>query len=140
MGIEQGRTGLGPVRYEDPGGRCASLGEIKRHHARHRSRQSGGGASCVRNSERRTKPMRSRLKIVCVVFLAMALATCKAKEAATTSSATDTTGSTSTVTTMGETAFPVQKIEATPEAVQRAQEDLQAAADRDRRMYAALTF
>ncbi len=88
--------------------------------------------------------MRSRLLIVCVVFLVMALAACKPKEGETTSttatSATDTTASTDTATTTGEAEFPVEKIEATPEAVKKAQDDLQTMADRDRRMRACLTF
>jgi hypothetical protein len=84
--------------------------------------------------------MRSRFVIVCAVFLVMALAACKPKEEpATTSSATDTTASTSTATT-SEPMFPVEKVEATPEAVQKAQDELQTAADRDRRMRACLTF
>jgi serine protease len=84
--------------------------------------------------------MRSRFLVVCVVFFVMILAACKPKEATTTTSATDTTASTSTATTTSEPEFPVQKIEATPEAVQKAKDDLQAAADRDRRMRACLTF
>src|SRR5690349_13772952 len=94
-------------------------------------------------SEKGGDPMRSRFPVICVVFCVMALAACKPKETATTStSATDTTASTSTSTrtTTGEPEFPVEKIEATPEAVKKAREDLQAAADRDRRMRACLTF
>ena len=87
--------------------------------------------------------MRSRFLVVCVVLFVMALAACKPSEKATTAtSATDTTASTSTSTgtTTGEPEFPVEKVEATPEAVKKAQDDLQAAADRDRRMRACLTF
>jgi hypothetical protein len=85
--------------------------------------------------------MRSRfLVVLCVVFLVMTLAACKPREATTTTSATDTTASTSTATTTTEPEFPVQKIEATPEAVEKARDDLQTAADRDRRMRACLTF
>jgi serine protease len=83
--------------------------------------------------------MRSRFLVICVVFLLMVLAACKPKEA-TTTSATDTMASTSTATTTSEPEFPVEKIEATPEAVEKAREDLKAAADRDRRMRACLTF
>lgn len=84
--------------------------------------------------------MRSRFLVVCVVFLVMALAACKPKEATTTTSATDTTASTSTATTTSEPEFPVEKIEATPEAVEKARQDLKDAADLDRRMRACLTF
>src|SRR5688572_24533458 len=84
--------------------------------------------------------MRSHFLLVCVVLFVMALAACKREEPTTTTSATDTTASTSTATSTGEPEFPVQKIEATPEAVKKAQEELQTAADRDRRMRACLTF
>ena len=87
--------------------------------------------------------MRSSFLVVCIVLFVLSLAACNGKEAATTtSSATDTTASTSTstATTTGEPEFPVQKVEATPEAVKKAREELQVAADRDRRMRACLTF
>ena len=86
--------------------------------------------------------MRSRFLVVVVGgVLVMALAACNAKEdPATTSSATDTTTSTSTAATTSEPERAVPKIEATPEAVEQAKEDLQKAADRDRRMRACLTF
>ena len=85
--------------------------------------------------------MRSRfLVVLCVVFLVMTLAACKPKEATTTTSATDTTASTSTATTTGETEFPVEKIEATPEAVEKARKDLEDAAELGRRMRSCLTF
>lgn len=87
--------------------------------------------------------MRSRFLVVCIVFLVMASGACKPKEAATTStSATDTTASSTTSpgTTTGEPEFPVERVEATPEAVKKAREEIQAAADRGRRMRACLSF
>jgi serine protease len=87
--------------------------------------------------------MRSRFLVISVVFSVMALAACRkeAETATTATSATDTTASTSTApATTGEPELRVQKVEATPEAVKKAQEELQTAADRDRRMRACLTF
>jgi hypothetical protein len=74
--------------------------------------------------------------------LVLGLAACKKEEAV---NGTETTASTSTTTTTTSTRTPppvstVPKIEATPEAVKKAQDDLQTFAERDRRMYAALTF
>lgn len=83
--------------------------------------------------------MRSRYVAICVVLLVLALSACKEKEA-TEPPPTDTSASTSTSTSTIAPEPAVEKIEATPEAVQKAREDLQHLADRDRRMRAALTF
>jgi serine protease len=83
--------------------------------------------------------MRSRHEpacIACTVLLALALSACKQEPPAPTPSPSPPVSSTPT-TAPGPT---LEKIEATPEAVKKAQEDLQTAADRDRRMRANLTF
>lgn len=81
--------------------------------------------------------MRNRYKVACVVALTLALLGCgEKKEAAPASVNTTDTVSTATTAPPPE----VEKIEATPEAVAKAKEDLQDLADRDRRMNATLSF
>lgn len=83
--------------------------------------------------------MKSRIEVACVVVIILALSGCrKAETPVTTSSSTTTT--TTTATDTSTTPPAVAKIEATPEAVQAAEKELAAAADRDRRMRACLTF
>ena len=87
--------------------------------------------------------MRTRFEIACVVLLVLGLAACKKEEAVNQTATTSSTSTTTTTTGSAPTPTPapkVAKIEATPEAVKKAQDDLQTFADRDRRMYAALTF
>lgn len=84
--------------------------------------------------------MRRHWPLVISIALLLTLAgACKPKEDATT--ATDTTATATTGTTM---TVPepeqVQKVEATPEAVEKAKEDLEKFANRDRRMHAILSF
>ena len=86
--------------------------------------------------------MRNRFEIACAVLLVLGLAACRKEEAV---NRTETTASTSTTTTTTTTSTPmpapsVPKVEATPDAVKKAQDDLDKFAERDRRMYAALTF
>jgi hypothetical protein len=75
----------------------------------------------------------------CVVFLGLTLTACPKKETVPPTDTTSTTGTTGSTSTSTPTPA-VPKIEATPEAVKKAEDDLKAAADRDRRMRACLTF
>jgi hypothetical protein len=80
--------------------------------------------------------------MICIIAaLTLVVAACKRE---TTTTATDTTTSTTTAAT--DTTMivpqpePVQKIEATPEAVAQAESDAQKFAERDRKMHAILSF
>lgn len=74
--------------------------------------------------------MRYRNEIACAMFLALVLNACIKKE--------ETQEPTDTTTTVSPTSASGPPL--TPEAVKKAQEDLQNLADRDRRMHACLSF
>ena len=85
--------------------------------------------------------MRRHWPLVIPIALLLTLAgACKNKEqAATPPSDTGATATTGTTMTVPEPE-PVQKVEATPEAVKQATADLEKFAERDRRMHAILSF
>ena len=83
--------------------------------------------------------MRFRYGAGCALLFILALTGCKCKEPCPPATTTNTT--TATTSTAPPVQPPaVQKIEATPEAVKAAEEELQTLAERDRKMHAALTF
>jgi hypothetical protein len=84
--------------------------------------------------------------ICIIVALTVVFTMCSRKEAGTTDTSATDTSATASTTAATETTMtvpeetPVQKIEATPEAVAQAEADSQKFAERDRKMHAALTF
>jgi serine protease len=84
---------------------------------------------------------RHRPGMIClIVALTLVFSMCRQKEqAGTDTTDTSTTAATGTTMTVPEPE-PVQKIEATPEAVAKAQKDAEEFAERDRKMHAILTF
>lgn len=88
--------------------------------------------------------MKHHLRATLALMLVVGFAACKnEKVAPSNTAATETTASTATSATTTSTPMPVppvNKIEATPEAVKQANADLQTFAERDRRMSATLTF
>jgi serine protease len=83
--------------------------------------------------------MKSRIEVACVVVIVLALSGCGKETPVTTSSSTTTT-TTATGTSTTTTPPAVAKVEATPEALKKAEEAEAAAAERDRKMRACLTF
>ncbi|HYC62057.1 MAG TPA: matrixin family metalloprotease [Thermoanaerobaculia bacterium] len=85
--------------------------------------------------------MRRHWSAVIAITLALTLAGACRKEAAVTTTAADTASTAASDTSMTTPEpEPVQKVDATPEAVEQAKEDLQKFAERDRRMHAILSF
>ncbi|HKS24258.1 MAG TPA: matrixin family metalloprotease [Thermoanaerobaculia bacterium] len=82
------------------------------------------------------------LKAAVAALLIVTFGACKKQEQAAPPSNTDTTASTATTsTTTTSTPMPQKpKIQATPETVKQAEDKLQTNAERDRRMFATLTF
>jgi serine protease len=81
--------------------------------------------------------------IGCVLIVALALPSCNRKPEQAAPPTTDTAATNGTTVTSTDAGLPppeIERIPATPEAVQQAQQQLADLADRNRRMHATLTF